>query len=393
MTKAQRTRRANFGSVRQLPSGRWQARYPDESGSPMRAPRTFQTSKDAWDHVANVQADRSRGTYTDPRRGERLLGDFAAEWIVNGGSRGQLAIRTRELYEDLLHRHIEPTIGTKPIGTVSAAAVRTWYTALGRELAARAAAPRKSGSAAPRVATGKTRQRQAYAFLKGVMATAERDGLIGRNPCQIRGAGQVKSAERPLISLTEFYRLVEAHPVDLRPVLLATFGAHLRLGEVVGLERKDLDLTAGTLTVRAQVIFTKSAGEVRTPTKTASIRTVDLPDFVTDALRDYLATVPAALPSAPLFVRADGRKITRMQIQHAWYKAREAVDLPLCHLHDLRHSGLTLSAQSGATVRELMERAGHSTASAALQYQHAARERGKQIAEGMDLAMRGINQA
>jgi hypothetical protein len=37
-----------FGTVRKLPSGRWQARYRDESGQMFSAPSTFPTKTDAW---------------------------------------------------------------------------------------------------------------------------------------------------------------------------------------------------------------------------------------------------------------------------------------------------------------------------------------------------------
>jgi integrase len=112
-----------------------------------------------------------------------------------------------------------------------------------------------------------------------------------------------------------------------------------------------------------------------------------------DALKIFLTTVPKVLPGAALFVRADVRALTRAQVQHAWNKAREAVGLPQYHFHDIRHSGLTLNAQSGATVRELMQRAGHSTSAASLKYQHVAQERGREIAGGMDAVMRGLNRA
>ncbi len=45
---------------------------------------------------------------------------------------------------------------------------------------------------------------------------------------------------------------------------------------------------------------------------------------------------------------------------------------------------LTAAAQAGGTTRELMARAGHRTARAALIYQHAAEERGTLLAERMD---------
>jgi integrase len=103
---------------------------------------------------------------------------------------------------------------------------------------------------------------------------------------------------------------------------------------------------------------------------------------------EYLNSVPKALPAAPLFVRASGKPITRAQLQHAFVKARQAAGLQKFHFHDIRGSGLTLAAQNGATIRELMDRAGHTTSSAAMKYQHAAEERGKVIADGMSEAIR-----
>jgi len=52
-------------------------------------------------------------------------------------------------------------------------------------------------------------------------------------------------------------------------------------------------------------------------------------------------------------------------------------------LHDLRHTGNTMAAATGASLRELMERMGHSSPRAALIYQHATRERDEAIAAAM----------
>ena len=54
------------------------------------------------------------------------------------------------------------------------------------------------------------------------------------------------------------------------------------------------------------------------------------------------------------------------------------------HLHDLRHTGSTWSAQSGATLKELMARIGHSSTRAAMIYQHATRDRDQAIAAALD---------
>jgi integrase len=55
--------------------------------------------------------------------------------------------------------------------------------------------------------------------------------------------------------------------------------------------------------------------------------------------------------------------------------------------HDLRHTGNQLAAGTGATLRELMDRMGHSTARAALIYLHGSDQRQREIAQALsDLA-------
>ncbi len=68
---------------------------------------------------------------------------------------------------------------------------------------------------------------------------------------------------------------------------------------------------------------------------------------------------------------------------------RVDVGLPTAHFHDLRHAGLTLSAQSGATLAEVMRRAGHSSSAAAIRYQHAADRRDAEIAARLSAMARG----
>ena len=53
------------------------------------------------------------------------------------------------------------------------------------------------------------------------------------------------------------------------------------------------------------------------------------------------------------------------------------------HFHDLRHTGGTLTATTGATAKEVMARLGHSSPRAAMIYQHATRDRGKTIARSL----------
>ena len=73
-----------------------------------------------------------------------------------------------------------------------------------------------------------------------------------------------------------------------------------------------------------------------------------------------------------------------------WVKTVAKVGLPSgFHFHDLRHTGNTLAAASGASTRELMHRMGHGSMRAALIYQHATSERDREIAAAMDKRISG----
>jgi integrase len=75
-----------------------------------------------------------------------------------------------------------------------------------------------------------------------------------------------------------------------------------------------------------------------------------------------------------------GRETKGKRKGYGYYAARQAAGRSDLRFHDLRHTGATLAAATGATLAELMARLGHSTPGAALRYQHAAAERDQEIA-------------
>ena len=92
-------------------------------------------------------------------------------------------------------------------------------------------------------------------------------------------------------------------------------------------------------------------------------------------------------PNGRLFLGAQGGIPRRRNFNRVWRKALTAAGIPETlglHLHDLRHTGSTWSAQSGATLKELMARIGHSSTRAAMIYQHATRDRDHAIAAALD---------
>lgn len=151
------------------------------------------------------------------------------------------------------------------------------------------------------------------------------------------------------------------------------------------LRRKDLDLDAGVIRVRRAVTRTEG-GFCRGHAQVGGRHP-----------RRHDPPAPAAAgqgaPAQQHHRGRDGLLFPSSQDPHhhlapaslyrVFYPAREAAGRPDARWHDLRHTGAVLAAQTGATLAELMARLGHSTAAAALMYQHAAKDRDKVIAEAL----------
>jgi integrase len=179
-----------------------------------------------------------------------------------------------------------------------------------------------------------------------------------------------------------------AMPAELRAgVILAAWGT-LRLGEVLALEKSDIDLVAG------RVLITKTLGEIGsrkmsiplgTPKSDAGIRSVHLPGSVLPQLAHHMEHFVGQSPNSPLFTGSTGKHLWQKAFRRAWHSAIEAVGVPPFHFHDLRHFAATMAGQAGATSSELMARGGWSSPSMVSRYQHATEDRDKNIANLLDV--------
>ena len=139
------------------------------------------------------------------------------------------------------------------------------------------------------------------------------------------------------------------------------------LHRTVRVERQAIELAGG------RIAFTKPKAE--------SMRTVAIPSPLMSALEAHVAAYVGPEPSALVFTSANGLPMQRTQFVHTWRRACRLAGVEPIHFHDLRGSGATWAAQTGATVAELMQRLGHRTPTVAMRYQHATLERDQAIAE------------
>ncbi|PSK88729.1 site-specific recombinase XerD [Murinocardiopsis flavida] len=347
-----------FGNIRVLPSGRYQARYRGPDGRLREAPTTFPTKKAAQRWLTLKEAEIAQGDWFDPDAGVMLFREYADEWM----EQRDLSPKTRQTYEVLLRLHLYPTFANELLRDIREADVRRWR-----------ASRRKAKVSANMIA-------KAYRLMRAILNTAVRDKMIRENPCQIEGAGQEFSEERPVLSVPEVFKLADAIKPRYRAlVLLATFGS-LRWGELAGLRRAHLDLDARTVAVRETVY---DVGELikGTPKSKAGYRKVALPSLIIDDLKRHLAEYSQGGPHGFVFVGVKGNQLRRANFTKYWADACKAVGLQGVHLHDLRHTGNTFAAEAGASLRELMNRMGHSSTRAALIYLHARDDRARELAD------------
>lgn len=115
-------RRRRFGSVRQLPSGRWQARYRGRDGLLRAAPHPLTSQRDAEQWLTVVESELLRGEWIDPWLLEITLGAFGRRWIKER----TLKPRTRDDYEGIFRNYIEPTLGPLAVADIGTSTVRQW---------------------------------------------------------------------------------------------------------------------------------------------------------------------------------------------------------------------------------------------------------------------------
>lgn len=312
--------------------------------------KAFTTKSAAEAYKRKVEGDELAGIAVDPRAGGVTFAEYSEHWMVTRTVKGKaLSPMTLQGYRGLLRRHLLPTFGTAKLRRIRPEDVRAWFSAT--------------------VATsGQNQAAKGYRLLRAILNSAVDDDRIGRNPCRLKGAGIEHSPERPMLTTQMVYDLADSIDPKLRAlVLLAGFGG-LRTGELLGLERHDIDELHGTVQVHRQAQEVVKRGErratriVTTPKSEAGVRTVALPRSIMADVGDHLATFTSPDATAPVFVSRRGRgPLRRADLSEAFRAAAKAVGAPEgLRVHDLRHHAATLTARSpGVTTKELMARIGH----------------------------------
>jgi integrase len=358
---SRKERRREFGTVRELRSGRYQARYTGPDGIRYSADDTFATKTDAQGWLTLKAAEILKDEWTDPDAGNVLLADYGASWIEE---RPGLRPKTVTLYRYLLRSFIAPHFTNATVAEVMLPRVRKWRKQL------------LDSGVAPVTAA------KAYRLLRAIMNTAVDDGLIKQNPCRVKGAGNETSPERPVLTVAQVYALADAVGPAYRALILLDTFASLRWAELAALTPEDIDLDTCTVRVTRQLYYHQAGYSFTPPKSRAGRRVVAFPALIVPDLRRHLEALPEDTSLA--FTSPTGSPLAHSNFRRrVWLPALTVAGLTGVHFHDLRHTGNQLVANKGANTRELMERMGHDSERAALIYLHSSAQRQRDLADAV----------
>jgi integrase len=313
--------------------------------------------------LANTQVDLERGSWIDPSWGAVSLEGYATSWM----EQRILRPRSAELYRGLLRLHILPVLDEIDLCDLSPRDVRAWHAQL-----------TKGGY------PGRPTVAKAYRLLRTICETAVSDEIIIRNPCKLKGASSEHAPERPVATVAQVEQLYEAIEDRFKAMVLLAAWCSPRLGEVLALTRRDIDLEAGTIRIDKAESELQHGERIIGPPKTkAGVRTVAVPPHVIPLLEEHLRLYAEPGRDGLVFVGKKGGPLRRVSFYAAWLRATKATGMDDLRFHDLRHTGATLAAATGASTKELMTRLGHASAAAALRYQHATVDRDQAIARAL----------
>ncbi len=316
--------------------------------------------------------------------------------------------RTYQGYEVVIRVHLVPGLGKKQLNKLSGADVRlflrklenTCLCCLHRTDARRPEAKRRCcavGECCEMFPSVRLRQ-QVHAVLRNALEAAVREELIRRNVAKlVKISGPSYQVNRGL-TVAEARELLRAAEGDrLRALYVLALFLGLRRGELLGLRWDDVDLDAGSLTIRRNL--QRVGGELRAvdPKTGKSRRTVPLLGLTADALRDHRgvqakdreAAGSAWVETGYVFTSVIGTPIEPGNLRRSWYPLRAKIGADAVRFHDLRHTCVSLLLDLGVPPHIVRDIAGHSAIEVTMTiYAHAALEEKRNALRKLDDELR-----
>lgn len=356
--KKQKNRRGKGeGSISKRPDGLWVARIEsgtDANGKRKRKSVYGKTKKEVADQLTTLQHQRKTGLLVEESK--LSVAAFLDRWLLDS-VKGSTRPTTYESYSSHVENYIKPNVGSIKLAKLMPLHVARIYSTM--------AADGKSARL----------QQMVHATLHRALEIGMKWGLVARNVSDAVDRPKAPKVEFTTFTPDQTHKLLVTAAGDrLEALYVMAIGAGMRSGELLGLQWADIDLKAGSLSVRRTLIELGGKQSYGEPKSASGKRAIRLPGVVVSALWAHKARMMAEGHAGnPLvFVTTEGTPILRSDLRrHSWLPLLKKADLPTIRFHDLRHTSATLLLGEGVHPKIVQERLGHSTVTLTLNtYSH-----------------------
>jgi integrase len=339
------------GSIHRRKDGGWCAQYTVYTSEGRKRKTLYgKTRQEVAAMLATALSHREGGLTFDA--GNLTLGDYLDRWL-NDSVRDTVRQRTWERYEQIARVHIKPALGRIKLKALTSTHARGLY----REKLDSGLAPRTVG--------------YIHTTLHKALKDAVADGLIPRNATQGIKAPTSKNQEINPLSPDQARAFLETARGDrFEALYVLAVTAGLREGELLGLKWDDVDLDAGTLSVRRTLSEARSGRFFEAP-KNGKGRSIRLTKQAVEAIRSHCKRQNEQRLGLGTLWQDNGlvfpsQKGTPMNAKNLTARSFKPLlvkaDLPrTVRLHDLRHTCATLLLGKGVHPKIVQELLGHAT--------------------------------
>ncbi len=223
-----------------------------------------------------------------------------------------------------------------------------------------------------------------YTVLQSLFKMAYQKRTISQNPMdwvdrpkarkdEIRG----KDADAYTVEeVQRIFSALEQEPLKWRAMLHLLIDTGIRRGKCCGLQWKNIDFKANTITISGNLCYTPAKGIYLDTPKSGRIRTIDVDPDVIELLRQLRIEQSSKAISPWVFTQENSPEPMHPQ-SPTWYlkKFSKRCGIPGLHPHALRHTFASIAITNGADVASVSEKLGHSDKAVTLRmYTHADQE-------------------
>src|SRR6266487_6501570 len=338
------------GSVYQRKSdGKWVTSITLDNGR--RKVLYSNTQQEAIKKLKKASQEQEQGTLTVGP--QHTLAQYLDYWLSVYKQR--IRPRSYERYEQIIRLHLVPMLGKIKLDKLSPQHIQQLYS---KKL--------EEGLSTNTVLV-------IHGMLHKALKSAMRWGILAQNVCdRVDIPRKVPYEIHPLTveQAQRFLAAIQEHPNEALFILAITTG--MRRGEIAGLKWHDIDMEHATLHVQralTRMPTTMGGGYQEAEPKTEkSRRTIVLPDFALDALRNHGERQSEIKRKAGefwqehdyVFCTPLGTHIhPGHDILEEFKKLLKRACLPDIRFHDLRHSAAKMLLGMGVHPKIVQERLGH----------------------------------